>query len=249
MAHYDKDTKKFMDDVAGDDEMSLRSQLVRSTANVAKRVARGKPLTEAIGRQLVAIPTFAALEKQGGLKILDIYKLLNTHYNESWWDWEPETIWQTLSMDHDIEATEAVKNIIQALQMVVKTDAAFEHWHVFEKVAQAFSENPVNFGQMQPLELDEAALAVKILEHIRPKAVYQDEVCAYIAVCAKNSGIVYLPSDYFPGCSQEKLDDMHNNMELKAEVMSGKKTDDPESALGIQRQRLKHIQDYVKERL
>lgn len=251
MAHYDKETKKFMDDVSKKEELSLKGQVARSASSIAKQVARGRPISEAIARQAIAIPTFAALEKSGSMKIVAIFKLLNSHYEHDWWNWEPETIWQTLQTDHQLEASEAIKNIVQALQMIVNTDQAFEHWHIFEKVAHAFNENPVSFGTMQPLELDEVALTIKILEHIRPKAEYQDEVCAYIAACAKNSGVVYLPKEYFPGCSQECLDDMHNNIELRDQVKRDllKPFEENESALSIQLQRMRAIRAYVQENL
>lgn len=242
MAHYDKDTEKFMEDVA---PSSKKSQVARSAISVAKHVARGKNLGEALARQAIAIPTFAALEKTGSAGVLSIYKLLNSHYNRDWWDWEPETIWQTLDRDHAIEPSEAVKNIVQALQMVVSTDQAFEHWHVFEKVCHAFNENQVHFGAMQPVEMDEAARAVKILQTIRPKAEFDSEVCTYIAACAKNSGIVYLPQDLFPGCSQDALDGMNNNIELKELVKKGRPIEGNE-ALTVQLQRLAAIKDYVE---
>lgn len=242
MAHYDKDTEKFMDDVA---PRSLKSQVARSAASVAKQVARGRPLGEALARQAVALPTFAALEKNGSISVLNVFKLLNSHYNREWWDWEPETIWQTLDHDHAIEPSEAVKNIVQALQVIVNTDQAFEHWHVFEKVAHAFNQNQVHFGVMQPLEMDEVALAIKILQTIRPKAEFDKEVCAYIAACAKHSGIVYLPDNMFPACAQESLDGMNNNMELKELVSRGESISTNE-ALTIQFQRLKSILEYVE---
>lgn len=231
MAHYDKDTEDFMSEVAG------------TTKSVAKQVLKGAPLSSAVGRELVKIPTRHILEKQSGMKVLAVFKLLNTHYGHDWWDWEPETLWQTLKSDHDIEATEEIKNIIQALQVVVKTDYPFEEWHVFENVTHAFNKSPVSFARMQPVDLDEAALTIRILKEIRPKSEYHSEVCGYLGACAKNCGMVYLPEDIFPKCAQDFLDEMGNNLELKHMVM----TKGSGEAYDVQMNRLKAIRQYVEE--
>lgn len=233
MAHYDKDTEDFMSELAG------------TTKSVAKQVLKGRPLSAALAREAIKAPTFHALEKQSGMKVLDVFQLLNEHYNHDWWDWEPETIWRTLKLDHDIESTEEVKNIVQALQVVVKTDFPFEEWHVFENVAHAFNRGPVNFGQMQPIDLDEAALAIAILKKIRPKSEYQQEVCGYLGACAKHCGMVYMPEEFFPKCAQTYLDSMGNSEELKHMVM----TKGSGEAYDVQINRLKSIRQYVEENL
>lgn len=239
MARYDDDTQSFMD------------QTVRSTRSVAKQLAKGKSLKEALVRQAIAIPTFAALEKQGqaSMTVMQVFKLLNEHYNFDWWEWAPETIWQTLKQDHDIEASESVKNIIQALQVIVKTNQAFEHWHVFEKIGQAFSSNPVNFGHMQPLELDEISFAIKVLNTIRPKTEYDEEIKAYIGACAKKSGVVYLPDELFMHGCQLHLDQLGNNDELRDLVIASlnKPYIKDETALSIQLQRLDEIRNYAEK--
>lgn len=223
MARYDDDTKKFMSDVGNNAKF------------VARQVLRGKPLSQAIARQAIAGTTFSALEKQAGLKVMDIFKLLNSHYDHSWWDWEPETIWQTIMLDHAIEATEEVRNIIQALQVVVSTDAPFEHWHIFEKVGHAFNHNHVSFADLQPLEMDDIAATYAILHKIRPKAVCDDEILGYIAACAKEGGLVSLPVAFFPAGSQESLDKLGNEHELD------------EEARQIQANKMKTIANHVAE--
>lgn len=244
MAQYDKDTKKFMEDVA---EPGLAAQAARSARSVVKQVAKGRPLSEALARQAITIPTFAAMEKSGSLKVLDLFELLNEHYKHAWWDWEPETIWQTLSHDHQIEPTEAIKNIVQALQVIVSTDQPFEHWHVFEKVGHAFNYNHVSFATLQPLEVDEIAVTVKLLRAIRPKAEFDKEVCAYMGACAKHSGIVYLPEPLFPACAQESLDELGNNVELKAQVEANKgRTLEGDGPLAVQLQRMRIVTEHAE---
>lgn len=236
MARYDEDTQKFMEDVSK-----------QSVKSIAKQVIKGRPLSEAIARQIVAAPV-SVLEKQSGVKVLEIFKLLNNRYDHTWWDWEPETLWQTLYIDNDIEPSEQVKNIVHALQVCVKTDFAFEAWHVFENVAHSFSLNPVHFGIVQPLEINEAALAIEIIKTIRPKTEFTAEVCGYVAACAKHSGMVYLPEDLFPKECQMFLDDMGNNLELKERVKKlYPNVIQDDSPLGIQSRRLHEVREYVKE--
>ena len=68
---------------------------------------------------------------------LQLYQFLNTNYDRQWMDWEPETLWTTLLQDHEEKPTESMKNLIQALQVIVRTNAPFEQWNVFEKVGHS----------------------------------------------------------------------------------------------------------------
>jgi hypothetical protein len=143
--------------------------------------------------------------KAGGIGPIGIYRLMNEHCARKWWDWEPETIWTTLSQDHGIEATEQIRNVVLSLQVILSTQQPFENWHVFEKIGQAFNMNSVDFGTLEPLELTEAALTIKILNAIRPNQEYDMEVHGYIAACARLAGVLVLPSKYFSGASNALL--------------------------------------------
>lgn len=194
--------------------------------------------------EVVGIKKTSAEERPS---VLYFYQFLNNHYNRQWTDWEPETLWATLARDHK-PPSEGLKNVIMALQVVVKTNFPFEQWHVFEKVGHAFNKNPVSFSIVQPLELNEVAYTLKILKKIRPKMKFDPEVYAYIASIAKNSGVVYLPPGLYGGNSSQKfLDEMNNDMRLKERVrtswpaLPGKE----ETALNVQLARLNEIKEYV----
>ncbi|NDC22529.1 MAG: hypothetical protein EBZ49_00140 [Proteobacteria bacterium] len=245
MARYDEDTQKFIDEVS--DDRSTKEKLIRGAVNVAKDVARKQPLVPTIARRAVQAGTHKVLEKESNVPVLKLFEELNDEFKDGWWDWEPETLWQTFE---GIRPSDELKNMIQALQVVVKTNAAFENWHVFEKVSHAFNENPVLFSAIQPLELDEIAYTHKILKTIRPKEEYEDEVLGYIASCAKRSGVVYLPEGVFPKGCQKFLDDLGNDLSLKNEVAKiWPKCEDGEEAAGVQCSRLSEIVQYVARRI
>lgn len=207
MPRFDDATKAFMEKVSTEDE----SRPVRDTLSTAKNIIKiidnpQKHLPRIATRKLLD----TAMSKEGEslplkLKPLVVLGFLNTHYKQDWWDWEPETLWQTLLKDHqlNLEDSSDFKNLIMALQLAHNSNAPFEHWHVFEKVGHALSGNIVDFQILQPLEPTECALASKILLSIRPQEHFEPEVMLYIAACAHHAGLAYLPQDLFPGgCDQ-----------------------------------------------
>lgn len=223
MAHYDKATSDFITKIAGSvpdtvadapDEEHLSLDPLRA----AKRLTKGvKNPREALAKYLVSTATKSLMEKDSSIKILKLYGFMNDHYDREWWDWEPETIWKSLETDHlDGEGStpDELKNAVMALQLCVNSMAPFEHWHIFEKVGHAFSWNPVNFEIVQPLEPDEAALAMQLMRRIQPKSIFDDEVLSYVAVCAKSAGMVWLPDSMAPGV-QDKLDGITYELALR----------------------------------
>lgn len=253
MANYDSETQKFIEDVAGTiprKEPDLGKE-IRTGMGLASSVLNKRPqkLVKNIG-QALHYYVKEDLEKTGGVqysKVVHIFGLLNQRFEKDWHDWEPETLWHEFG-EEEIEVDSIVKNIVMALQLVTQSNAPFEYWYIFENVGHAFAGNDVNFGIVQPLELTEIAAAIKILRMLRPKAEFENEVCGYIAACAKNSGVVFLPSEFFPDCAQQKLDEMGNDLELLNEVKrTWPKVVSEETPVGIQTQRLDEIREYASE--
>lgn len=237
---HDEDTKRFMDALVPPDSGLTPLRQVRS---VIRNLGNPK---RALGKAIVSKAVLdSAFEKEAATSILNVYHALNEHYKQDWWDWEPETIWQTLTKELGVEAFPELRAMILALQLTLRTNQPFEHWHIFEKVGHAFNFNPVDFSIVQPLELTEIAWAYKVLESLRAKAEYAPEIWTYMAAAAKSSGVVYLPPKYF-GEAQAHLDRMHNDLELKALVAA--KKNDGSDAFKIQLLRLKEIADYVAQR-
>lgn len=168
-------------------------------------------------------------------------------YGKSWFDWEPETIWQTLYHDYTHEPDRNAKDMILALQVLCKTNFAFEDWHVFEKTVHALNMNHVTFEHVQVAELDEIAYAIVVMNKIRPKATYEDDVLAYIAASANHCGVVYLPDDLFPAGCQNFIPKNNEDLIEATKNAYGKITKhDTETALGVQLARLHEIKESAK---
>lgn len=261
MARYDKDTEAFIKQISDaptapqkEPEKSDDTEDLRRPFRIARQVSKivSKP-ESSLGRLLVRSATKALMEKGGSIGILKLYQFMNDHYDREWWDWEPETIWKSLEDDHlDGEGStpEELKSAVMALQLCVSSMAAYEHWHIFEKVGHAFNWNHVDFSILQPLEPDEAALAAAILKRIQPKAVLEDEVLSYIAVCAKVAGMVYLPAEIIPG-AQDRLSEITFEYELRDATKKAwedktlPKDDILRSQVDLQLSRLQEVKDLM----
>jgi hypothetical protein len=241
MGQLDEATRRFISKVAEDAEHKPQAKDAFLFAKKMIRLEQNPK--QALIKSLIGAGA-KALTKEGSTGPLRIYDMLNDHYQKLWWDWEPETIWKTVSEDHGIEADRAVRDMIMALQLIVTSNMVFEDMHVFEKVTCALNQNHVDFNVIQPCEVDEIAFTVDVLLHIRgEKTHFEDEVLGYIAACAKTSGIVYLPPELYPPGAQRFLDAMHNDLELAEKVRL--KKDDGSPAYQIQVIQLKEVAEYV----
>jgi hypothetical protein len=261
MAHYDDATKDFMVSVV--DEKTDRKPgtagfVARQAMGLAKDLKRpgGKAKVEAaIARRVLSLATkttLGSMEKEAGVSSLALYNTLNEYYKSDWHQWEAETIWQTLELERGIEPTEEIRNMVQALQVICKTNFPFEDFSTFENVGHALNMNPVHFDTLQPLEPEEAALTVKILQSIRPKEEFEDDVLGYIAACCLEAGMVALPTDLFPEGTQELLDKMspHVEPDLVQEALTSPNGEyDTESMVGVQRERIREVREYIDEML
>jgi hypothetical protein len=253
MARIDDLTREFMDKVAGvpqKEETPPEKHLSLKPFSIAKQVLKGVDNPQkAIGKILVRTALGEVMDKEGEVGILSLYSFLNDHYERAWWDWEPETIWAELARDHFSGGTpDEIKDAVMALQLVLNTNAPFEHWHIFEKVGHAFGYNPVDFTMLQPLEPDEAALAMALLSKIRPQQEFDQEVLMYVAVCAKSAGMVWLPEDLFPKV-QPQLDEINFEVGLRDSVRKAFEEKSPSvtGAIDIQLARINEVRDYVKK--
>ena len=250
----DEHTTDFMKSVLGEEQVSPDKlkplRVIKQLASIAQDPRN-------IGKFIIRKTTKDVMHKEGSLHVLGVYRFLNEHYGREWWDWEPETIWASLEKDHRAEGTpDEIKNMVMALQTILNSFAPFEHWHIFEKVSHAFNQNHVDFGTLQPTELDEVAFTLFILNQIRPNTEYDSEVLQYIAACANMSGMVFLPEDMFPGV-QKHLDDMtfeHHLRDDTKKVWEGGALPPEDQILlrhqvEIQIARLKDIQEYLNSEI
>jgi len=217
MARFDKDTASFFEKMAeGTPEEEKKP--FQHIATIRRVVRAAENPERAIGKALVSGAVNAMLEKTSSTSVLGVFRLLNASYGTSWWGWEPETLWKTLEEDHSFKESEEAKNLIMALQVVVSNNAPFEDWYAFEKIGHAFCQNPVSFGILQPLNIDEAGVSMALLRLLRPKEEFDDEILSYVASRAKESGIVFLPKEIFGEKTQGFLERLGNPRELSQAV-------------------------------
>jgi len=253
MARYDKTTLDFIEKVSGaktygdhsdkKDDVSVKDVLraVRTATKLQKDP------TKVVAKSLVGMAT-SELLKMAKVPPLGVYGELNDRFKRAWWDWEPETLWRSIEEAGIGKPSDDLKNVVMALQVCATTNAAFEHWHIFEKTAHAFSQNQVDFGIVQPLELTEAAKAIRILQTIRPKDKFELEVSSYLAAVARSSGVVYLPEELFPAEANSELGKISYDNPLQKEVAEvwakGSKSGDP--VVMHQVEMLQEIREFVK---
>jgi hypothetical protein len=273
MARFDDLTKDFIEKVSGHslhldvDSLDVEPQAVSGPRDrtlveksisaaktgiaVAKDPARELPRLVVRGatKNLLLRSGQPALEKKAAAAIppLQVYRLLNDNYGHSWWDWEPETLWQTFAVEHHVEADDDLKNLVQAMQVLVNTNQVHEHWHIFENAVNALNGNHVDFTVMQPPTPSDIAAAFKVINTIRPDEEFDEEIYTYVAGVCHGEGMVYLPQGLFPKDCQKKLEDITFDRDLERAVAHcwNTNTNSSDERVGIQIAHLNEIKDYV----
>lgn len=228
--------------------------VAKQVVGVASKIREGGSPSAVITKAVLKAGLKDALRQQeksaSASETLGLLHKLNSKYGASWHDWEPETIIRTVELDYGDPPNQTQLEVLQAFQVILNTNLPHESWHIFEKVGQALNEGHVDFDVVQPLRPDEVAFAVKVIDSLR-KERYDSEVLAYMAACAKHSGMVYLPLAYFPEGCQAFLDKMGNDEHLRAEVerkyLSGEGSESLQEK--VQLAGLKEIEDYVGARI
>lgn len=196
----------------------------------------------------ISLPT----EVQTTNKFIDpiqLYNDLNTKLTLKWHDWEFETLERLVSFDKTQE------DIVGALQVLVNTNQALEHWHIFEKIGHAFNNNIVDFTVVSPLEPAECAYTLYVINKLRNKPKYDNEIISYIAACCKHAGLVFLPEDIFVIFGDKKLQSelsaLGNDDELAQEVSHAYKflLTSTSPNVSVQLTYLKEIKNYLNTRI
>lgn len=126
-----------------------------------------------------------------------IYSELSSNFGEAdWVGWDPHTV-----LAHIEDATDVGQDKILATQaFAFNTKLASTEAVAFENISHAFCNNHCVFDAHQPLELPEAAYAVKQMRELAklvhgPKfeLEFAGEIPSYIAAIAKFRGFYLLP--------------------------------------------------------
>jgi len=142
-------------------------------------------------------------------------------FGADWFEWEPETLRSEILKTfkaHSISDHNWQK--IQAIRTLTTTMGFWLEWHIFEKLVQALNNNIPRFDISQRCTMSQLMAGVDIANTIRVEQ-YGDEIQKYIAACAIDEAVTYLPAPldfaktilsepkyYCPKCGTVDRDDM-----------------------------------------
>jgi hypothetical protein len=114
-------------------------------------------------------------------------------FSVEWLEWEPETLKQEiLTTFRATSVSEHNWQKIQAVRTLTQTVGFWEEWHIFEKIIQALNNNVPRFDITQRCTVAQLMAGVDIANQVR-KEDFGDEIARYIAACAIEEGVTYLP--------------------------------------------------------
>ena len=115
-------------------------------------------------------------------------------FNVEWLEWEPETLKQEiLTTFRATSISEHNWQKIQAVRTLTQTVGFWSEWHIFEKVIQALNNNVPRFDITQRCTMAQLMAGVDIANQVR-KEDFGDEIERYVAACAIEEGVTYLPA-------------------------------------------------------
>ena len=119
--------------------------------------------------------------------------VLMKEFGHDWFDWAPEALKkEILDSFRATSVSEHNWQKIQAARTLLVATGFWAEWEVFEKVVQAFNNNVPIFDVMQRCTLGQLMVGIDIADQLRQE-VYGEEVSQYVACCAVDQGVIYLP--------------------------------------------------------
>lgn len=119
---------------------------------------------------------------------------LLSEFGTDWVDWEPSTLRQEIIKTFEAASISPHNwEKIQAARTLMSSGTYWNEWHVFEKVNQALNNNIPDFEMAQRCTIAQLMAGVDIASQIREELFDENEIGRYIASCALDEFIVYLP--------------------------------------------------------
>ena len=119
--------------------------------------------------------------------------VLMEKFGADWFDWEPDTLKrEILQTFRATSVSEHNWQKIQAVRVLTATMGFWSEWHIFEKIIQALNNNIPRFDITQRCTMAQLTAGVDIANTIRSES-YGDEIQRYVAACALDEGVNYLP--------------------------------------------------------
>lgn len=120
--------------------------------------------------------------------------VLMEKFGSDWFEWEPETLKsEILSTFKATSISDHNWQKVQAVRTLTTTMGFWKEWPIFEKIIQALNNNVPRFDIVQRCRLEQLMAGVDIANTLRHEE-YEDEIQKYVAACALDEGVTYLPS-------------------------------------------------------
>lgn len=120
--------------------------------------------------------------------------VLMEKFGHTWLDWEAE------ALKHEIVKTFRASGVsdnnwqkIQAFRSLLLVTTPYEEWDAFENVVLAFNNVTPLIDVLQQCSLAQLMAGVDIIQQVRDDVPFDDEVAGYVAACAIEEGVTYLP--------------------------------------------------------
>ena len=179
----------------------------------------------------------------------ELLSILTARLGKEWVLWEPEALWAEVKRAFGSLPGEMTRNRIQAAKVLLVTEAFWLDHLVFEKVVMAFNNQMPMFDRYQKPSAAMIALGIRLAREIRD-VDFSDDVRRYIAVIAKDDGLIYLPPPI--DVAQDHLDELTagaagrvHQEEIGKGWAQGPKGPYGEGPVGIHLAKLRAIQEYA----
>jgi hypothetical protein len=114
-------------------------------------------------------------------------------FGVDWFEWDPDVLKDEILEEFNATSVSPHNwEKIQACRTLVLTVGNWKEWNIFEKVVQALNNNMPRFDICQRCTMPQLMVGVDIISQVRVED-YSDEVARYIAACAIDEGVFYLP--------------------------------------------------------
>jgi hypothetical protein len=123
---------------------------------------------------------------------LALFLLVRKILPPEWISWEPITVYQELQDAKLGKISELNACKLNAVRSVYTSPIAWTDWEAFEKVGHGLTGFIPNFKQIEPLSIAQCAITIYTMDALK-QIPLADEVIGYIASCAKNQEVMYLP--------------------------------------------------------
>jgi len=123
-----------------------------------------------------------------------VYDFLNQALGVDWWEWEPETIEQTLFIRYGVALEDVNRDKVMAIKHLCGNDRAFSDWFEFNQLALAFSGVIADFEMLRKPTPGMIISTVKVMNYIRPdrESFFGEDVLKYMVISLIDDGI-YIP--------------------------------------------------------